>query len=347
MHNSPTLLWLCSALGNRKQIKSRYLYFFLMKNYYSTIAMLVFSVLFFGCTQESIDEGPMEIQNEQMEPPIPKGPENVSILGSKNSSGEITGYFFVDAPSEIYAISQDFDGSVFNSSDSYDLVHLVGDQDGFGYNSASDPSCDFFNLSEPEDQIGNFDKLVLGLADEQKSWIHDFSSELCSTYEIEEVKIQIREYFHHGGATVTIDGNELNLVQNGIISRCGGRTSIQTFTFSGEEAEFAEDGVVEVSVNENGDELAIDYSLVSINYSIPQPETSEIVIDGCNTGVTDNFVNCNYMGDTISELAYESRNHGQFVKSLAHLTNMWVSEGLITNSEKDAIMSCAGGSNQP
>ena len=317
-----------------------------MKNYYSTIAVLCFSVFFLGCSKESIEGEMQEIQDQQMEPPTPIG-SNVSILGSKNSSGDITGYFYVNNPSEIFAISQDFDGTASISSDYYDLVDLVGDKDGFGFNRASDPPCDYFDLSEPEDQVGNFDKNLLGSADELKTWTHDFSSELCSMYEIEEVKIQIREYFHNGGATVTIDGNEMNLVQNGIISRCGGRTSIQTFTFSGEDAEFAEDGLIEISINENGDELAVDYSLVSLNYSIPQPETSEVVIDGCNTGVANNLVDCDYMGDIISDLALEALNHGEFVKSVAHLTNTWISEGLITSSEKDALMSCAGGANLP
>ena len=321
-----------------------------MKNYYSPIAVLFISVLFFGCAKESIEGEIKEIQDQQMEPPTPTG-SNVEILASTNSNGEITGYFFIDSPSEIYAISQDF-GTVVNSSSSssssYDLLDLVGDQDGFGYNSASDPRfCRYFDLSEPEDQVGNFDKLIKGPADELKTWTHDFTSELCSMYEIKEVKIQIREYFHHGDATVTIDGNEMNLVQNGIISQCGGRTSIQTFTFSGEDAEFAEDGLIEISINENGDELAIDYSLVSLKYSIPRPETSEIVIGGCKTGVTNNLVDCNYMGDTIGDLQLEARNHGLFVKSVAHLTDTWISEGLITISEKDAIMSCAGGANLP
>ena len=319
-----------------------------MKNYHSTIAVLLFSVLFFGCSKESTESADGEIQkiqDQQQEPPVPIGSENVSILGATNSNGEITGYFYVDNPSEIFAISQEFDGTASNSSDFYDLVNLVGDQDGFGYNSASDPPCRYFNLSEPEDQVGNFDKLVRGPADELKDWTHDFRSDLCSTYEIEQVKIQIREYFNHGEVTVTIDGTEFDLVQNGIISMCGGRTSIQTFIFSGEDAEFAEDGLIEISVNENGDELAIDYSLVSLKYSTPRPETSEIVIDGCNTGVTNKLVDCNYMGDTIGGLQLEARNHGQFVKSVAHLTDTWISEGLITISEKDAIMSCAGGSN--
>lgn len=76
--------------------------------------------------------------------------------------------------------------------------------------------------------------------------------------------------------------------------------------------------------------------------------TSTIVIDCCDSGV-ENYVFDN--GDTmmglIMECAEGAENHGEFVSCVAHLTNAWKKEGLITGYEKDIIMSCAGSANLP
>ena len=70
--------------------------------------------------------------------------------------------------------------------------------------------------------------------------------------------------------------------------------------------------------------------------------TATIVIDGCDTGVTNALLpdGCT-MADKIAELASSARNHGEFVSGVAHLTNGWNEEGLITGQEKGRIQKCA------
>ena len=73
-----------------------------------------------------------------------------------------------------------------------------------------------------------------------------------------------------------------------------------------------------------------------------------INIDGCDSGVANQFVGDSNMDEMIDALeAGEYRNHGQFVRAVAHLVNDWYDAGLITLAEKDAIMACAGQSNIP
>ena len=73
-----------------------------------------------------------------------------------------------------------------------------------------------------------------------------------------------------------------------------------------------------------------------------------VVIDGCNSGVTNSLfpTGCS-INDLIAHIAANSRNHGKFVSGVAHLTEALVNQGLITEAQKDAIMSCAGSSNLP
>ena len=67
-----------------------------------------------------------------------------------------------------------------------------------------------------------------------------------------------------------------------------------------------------------------------------------IVIGAINTGVPNTlFANGCTMSDLIAQLAASARNHGQFVSSVAHLTNEWVQAGLITGQQKGAIQSAA------
>lgn len=49
----------------------------------------------------------------------------------------------------------------------------------------------------------------------------------------------------------------------------------------------------------------------------------------------------------INECAANANRHGKFVSCVAHLTNDWKKEGVITGEEKGAIMSWAAGSNIP
>ncbi|WP_423738466.1 thrombospondin type 3 repeat-containing protein [Christiangramia lutea] len=75
-------------------------------------------------------------------------------------------------------------------------------------------------------------------------------------------------------------------------------------------------------------------------------DTSEtIVINGCDSGVANLVTStCGVtMADVISEAYAEAKNQGQFVKTVAKLTNDWRKEGFITNKDKGRIQSCAAG----
>lgn len=73
----------------------------------------------------------------------------------------------------------------------------------------------------------------------------------------------------------------------------------------------------------------------------------EIVIDGCNTGVGIQVVDGVSMQESIDACAAGAQNHGKFVSCVAHLTDAWLEAGLITDEEKDAIVSCAAQSGIP
>lgn len=72
-----------------------------------------------------------------------------------------------------------------------------------------------------------------------------------------------------------------------------------------------------------------------------------IVIDGCDTYVTSQNLGTESMQELIDICAETARNHGAFVRCVAHLTNDWKAEGLITGEEKGAIMACAAASGIP
>lgn len=67
-----------------------------------------------------------------------------------------------------------------------------------------------------------------------------------------------------------------------------------------------------------------------------------IVIGGVNTGVPNTlFPGGCTSSDLIAEIAAASSNHGEFVSGVAHLTNQWVNDGLITGRQKGAIQRAA------
>ena len=69
-------------------------------------------------------------------------------------------------------------------------------------------------------------------------------------------------------------------------------------------------------------------------------------IGSCDSGVENRLTaECGVsMSDLINVLEADSyRNKGQFVSSVASQTNLWVASGLISELEKDALMSCAAG----
>ncbi len=61
-----------------------------------------------------------------------------------------------------------------------------------------------------------------------------------------------------------------------------------------------------------------------------------------DTGVPNTlFANGCTMSDLLKELQNDVRNHGSYVSAVAHLTNVWVSDRLITGSQKGKIQNAA------
>ncbi len=73
-----------------------------------------------------------------------------------------------------------------------------------------------------------------------------------------------------------------------------------------------------------------------------------IVIDGCDSGVANMLFDdgCT-MADLVAECAVDADDHGSFVCCIAHLTNEWKADGLITGTEKGRIQRCAAGADIP
>lgn len=67
-----------------------------------------------------------------------------------------------------------------------------------------------------------------------------------------------------------------------------------------------------------------------------------IVIDGCDTGVTNQVLaDGSTMAGLICLCAADADNHGGFVSCVAHLTTDWSEAGLISSNERRKIRNCA------
>ncbi|MFC1592230.1 thrombospondin type 3 repeat-containing protein [Thermodesulfobacteriota bacterium] len=73
-----------------------------------------------------------------------------------------------------------------------------------------------------------------------------------------------------------------------------------------------------------------------------------VVLDDCDTEITNILFDdgCT-MNDLTGLCAYYVKNHGQFVSCVAHFTNKWKREGLITGKEKSIIQKCAAKADIP
>ena len=66
------------------------------------------------------------------------------------------------------------------------------------------------------------------------------------------------------------------------------------------------------------------------------------MIGGIDTGVPNQlFPSGCTSSDLIAALAAGTSNHGGYVSSIAHLTNQWVSTGLVSGQQKGAIQNAA------
>lgn len=71
-------------------------------------------------------------------------------------------------------------------------------------------------------------------------------------------------------------------------------------------------------------------------------------IASCNSGVPNTFfTNGCTISDLIGKIAAQSKNHGEFVSGVAHLTDSLKSAGIIKGSQKGTIQSCAAGAAIP
>jgi|GEM_PF-3990651 len=76
--------------------------------------------------------------------------------------------------------------------------------------------------------------------------------------------------------------------------------------------------------------------------SCPDSDLSEtVVIDGCDSGVSNTVLsNGCTISDEIVKCEADSRNHGQYVSCVSHLTNDLKHDGVLTGREKGAIQNC-------
>ena len=73
------------------------------------------------------------------------------------------------------------------------------------------------------------------------------------------------------------------------------------------------------------------------------PDPDFVTIDGCETGVPNKLVDDQHtISDLILQCAAGTRNHGQFVRCVAQLSNGLKKAGMISGKDKGAIMRCAG-----
>ena len=71
-------------------------------------------------------------------------------------------------------------------------------------------------------------------------------------------------------------------------------------------------------------------------------------VGSCDSGVPNTlFSNGCTISDLIQQIGASSRNHGAFVSGVARLTGQLTRSGLITDAQKDAILSCAAGASIP
>jgi len=79
-----------------------------------------------------------------------------------------------------------------------------------------------------------------------------------------------------------------------------------------------------------------------IDQCIGSSRSATVVIDGCNSGVTNTtFATGCRITDQVNDCAVGAANHGAFVSCVAHLTDTLKNQGVISANQKGAIQSCA------
>ena len=77
-------------------------------------------------------------------------------------------------------------------------------------------------------------------------------------------------------------------------------------------------------------------------------QTPTVVIDGCDSGAPNLLLTTGCtISDEIAKCAASANNHGQFVQCVSAFTNQLKKAGLLTNTQKEAIRTCAENADIP
>jgi hypothetical protein len=140
------------------------------------------------------------------------------------------------------------------------VVSHVGDRDNFGYGlGTGPPPCEFFNNRGMGDyHVFDYEKP----GEETRVWTHHFAVTGTPTM----VTLKVWEIFSDGtAATIDMDGHTFTFV-TGDPSFCPFREGgvKRTFVLTGSDALIAADGSVTVTFKENGDNIALDRSMLTV-----------------------------------------------------------------------------------
>jgi cysteine-rich repeat protein len=78
---------------------------------------------------------------------------------------------------------------------------------------------------------------------------------------------------------------------------------------------------------------------------LPSTCTGNIVIQSCDSGVSDQEIKGHCISDWIDSCAADARNHGRYVRCTVRKLNRLVGHSIISRADKRAIQSCAVKSN--
>ncbi|MDB2687278.1 PEP-CTERM sorting domain-containing protein [Mariniblastus sp.] len=161
------------------------------------------------------------------------------------------------------------------------IVDLVGDMDNFGFGSGTNSNGGGFdNSQDPNDLGGTFDQVETGES-QTFCWTHDFtgSPNFGPGFVATSVMVDIPEMFADlDFATIEFDGMPPVSFTDGMLNRTGNAINRQFF-FNGTNAAFANDGIVKITFKENGDDIALDFSQITVTgtttgtNAVPEPSS--------------------------------------------------------------------------
>ncbi|CAN5193701.1 hypothetical protein BH20ACT24_BH20ACT24_10250 [soil metagenome] len=141
----------------------------------------------------------------------------------------------------------------------------AGDNDNFGYGlGTGPPPCEFYDNREPED-LGVFD-FELESGDEVDQWTHTFNVLGKPT----GVRLATWEIFSESrSSTIDLDGHTFNFA-TAPFAVCdeypeGGLRRV--FFLTGADAQIAADGAITVTFSENGDDISLDQSRLTVMFA--------------------------------------------------------------------------------